>query len=215
MVLLRGQEACLQKRAPRHQRSQQLCTWCLSQLRSACFWQANALPMAFFPCSVGLVLTHGRCSEMNSISTQELFQYSAIRGYNCREGGKEFMLRAVILLYCLAVSTSKYYRLVFQHFLSQGCVGSAWSPEYNSLFFLAWDERAPLETLFTCLICILSLSNSLSSIVLVFIGFFWWMNEFCSPRGIFVWPLGSLNASGSDETWASLQSRPKCLSSGF
>jgi len=80
------------------------------------------------------------------------------------------VLRALILHYHLQFRTSKHYRLVFQHVLSQGCVGSVRSLGCDSLFLLARDERIPLETLFTCLIGILSLYNSLSSVVLGFVG---------------------------------------------
>ena len=158
--------------APDMHRSQELCTRCLFQLRSGCFGQATWSPHGSLPLFSGTGIDTQGCSETNSISRQELFQYSAIRGYNCRQGGEEFVLTAVILHYYLPFSTSKYYRLVFQHFLSQGCVGSAWFLGYDSVFFLAQDERVPLETLFTCLICVLSLYNSLSSIVLFFIGVF-------------------------------------------
>lgn len=41
------------------------------------------------------------------------------------------------------------------------------------IFLPAQDETVPLETLFTCLICIYSLCNSLSSIVLFFGLGFW------------------------------------------
>lgn len=163
VVLLLEQAACLQKRVPSHTRepgAPHVMPVLTMERGTALDKQHGSLPLFS-----GTGIDTRRCSDMNSLSTQELFQYSAIRRYNCRQGGEESALRAVILHYYLPFSTSKRYRLVFQHFLSQGCVGSAWSLGYGSPFFLAWDERVPLETLFTCLICILSPYNLLSSIV--------------------------------------------------
>lgn len=126
-ALLLGQAACLQKRVPRRAQEPGAPHMMPLSALERLLWTSNVLSHGSLPLFSRTGIDTQGCSEMNSISTQELFQYSAIRGYNCRQGGEEFVLRAVILHYYLPFSTSKHYRLVFQHFLSQGCVGSAWS----------------------------------------------------------------------------------------